>query len=134
MIIATPVFDLAALPNGHHLDIGHLFHGEAHTLTPKSTLAIATVWHVVGSEVRRVIDNHTAEVEPLNGCEHPINVLGEHPDLQPELGVVSARSDRNHRTKSMDATEQTLFSDDLHIRFDVSQHGRIIDRAHAARP
>ena len=54
------------LPNGDHLDIGHLFHRELDTLASQTALAVAAIRHMIGAEVGRVIDDHATEVQAFD--------------------------------------------------------------------
>ena len=65
------------LADRHHLDVGHVFHGEAHALAAQPALPVAAVGHVVGAEGRRVVDDHAAEVQPPDRLKHPVDVAGE---------------------------------------------------------
>src|SRR3990172_10206536 len=88
LLPAIRAYWLGIQPYCHHLDIGHIFHGESDTLASQSTLAVAAIGHVIGAEVGRVIDNHAAKIQASDRLEDAVHIPGEYTDLQTVLGIV----------------------------------------------
>ena len=55
---------------------------------PSPLLPVAAVGHVVGAKVGRVVDDHPAKVEPLDGLKDRLMSRVKTADLQAELGII----------------------------------------------
>src|SRR5437667_42264 len=114
----------------HDARFGHLLHRESQTLTAEARVLRTPVRHLVRTERRHVVDDDAADLDRAVRLERAIDVVREHPGLQPEPRVVHelervleglVRAYRHDRAED-------LLTADLHLRRHVGQERRLEER------
>src|ERR1041385_8388141 len=88
---SPPLADRSAGPGQHHdPDLRHVLDGPAGALTPQPGVLDAAVRHVVDPVRRDVIDDHAADLEPVERSPGMVQIVREDPRLEAEHRVVHA--------------------------------------------
>src|SRR6266508_610865 len=74
-----------------HLQLGHLEHGVGRPLLAEAGLLEAAIGHEIRAPLRSPVDVEVSRLDFARELPRPLQVIGEDPCRETELGVVSQR-------------------------------------------
>src|SRR5581483_3194140 len=107
------------------------FDGKAWAFAPDAALLVAPIWHVIDAKGRHIADYDATHVEPLDGAQRFVQVVGVNRGLQAKLRVDHHIERLIKVVKGNKANQRAehLVAHDLHFRLHVVQYRRRIDSA-----